>query len=49
VTFNGATCNDEVVTVTANNVHDTLGNTLASASASMGLLIGHINGDGRVG
>ena len=49
VTYNGATCNGEAVTVTANNVHDNLGNTLASASASMGLLIGDVNGDGQVG
>jgi hypothetical protein len=49
VTFNGAACNAEIVTVTANNVHDNLGNTLASASANVGLLIGDINGDGRVG
>ena len=36
------------MTVTANNVHDDQGNTLASASASMGLLVGDVTGDGRV-
>jgi WD40 repeat protein len=49
VTFNGATCNEQNVTITATNVHDDLGNTLAAASASMGVLIGDINGDGHVG
>jgi hypothetical protein len=49
VTYNGATCNGQNVTVTANNVHDDLGNTLVSATASMGLLIADINGDGHVG
>ncbi len=48
VTYNGATCDGDVVTVTANNVHDDQGNTLASASASMGLLVGDGTGDGRV-
>ncbi len=48
VTYNGATCDGETVTVTANNVHDDQGNTLASASASMGLLVGDVTGDGRV-
>jgi streptogramin lyase len=49
VTFNGATCNEQNVTITATNVHDDQGNTLASAPASMGVLIGDINGDGHVG
>ena len=48
VTYNGATCDGEIVTVTANNVHDDKGNTLASTSASMGLLVGDVAGDGRV-
>jgi len=47
VSYNGATCDGEIVTVTANNVHDDQGNTLASASASMGLLVGDVTGDGR--
>ena len=45
----GATCNAENVTVTANNVHDDQGNTLASAETTVGLLIGDVNGNGRVG
>jgi hypothetical protein len=48
VTYNGAICDGETVTVTANNVHDDQGNTLASAAASMGLLVGDVTGDGRV-
>jgi hypothetical protein len=48
VSFNGATCNAQTVTVTLTNVHDTLGNTLASASVSMGILIGDVIGDGKV-
>ncbi len=48
VSFNGATCNGQVVTVTVTNAHDILGNTLASTSASMGLLVGDVTGDGRV-
>jgi hypothetical protein len=48
VSFNGATCNAQTVTVTLTNVHDTRGNTLASASASMGILIGDVIGDGKV-
>jgi hypothetical protein len=49
VSFNGATCNAQTVNVTLTNVHDTLGNTLASASASMGILIGDVLGAGHVG
>ncbi len=48
VTFNGAACNGSTVTVTANNVHCDQGNTLSSASASMGILVGDVTGDGRV-
>jgi hypothetical protein len=48
VTFNGATCNAQNVTVTATNVHDDQGNTLASAETTVGMLIGDVNGDGRV-
>ena len=48
VTYNGATCDGETVTVTANNVHDDLGNTLASAAASMGVLVGDVTGNGSV-
>ena len=49
VTFNGQSCNQQNVTITLTNVHDTLGNTLASAQTTVGLLIGDVNGDGRVG
>jgi hypothetical protein len=49
VSFNGATCNAQTVTVTLTNVRDSLGNTLASASASMGILIGDVLGAGHVG
>ena len=49
VTFNGQTCNQQEVTLTLTNVHDTLGNTLASAEASGCFLIGDVNGDGHVG
>jgi len=48
VSFNGATCDGEAVTVTANNVHDDQGHTLASASASMGLLVGDVTGNRSV-
>ena len=48
VSFNGATCNTQTVAVTLTNVHDTLGNTLTSASVSMGILIGDVIGDGKV-
>jgi WD40 repeat protein len=48
VTYNGATCNGQNVTVTANNVHDDQGTTLASVAVSMGLLVGDVTGDGRV-
>jgi len=49
VTFNGQTCNQQEVTVTLANVHDDQGNNLASAETTVGLLIGDVNGDGRVG
>jgi WD40 repeat protein len=49
VTFNGQTCNQQEVTLTLTNVHDTLGNTLASAQTSGCFLIGDLNGDGHVG
>jgi len=49
VTFNGQTCNQQDVTVTLTNVHDTLGNTLASAQTNGCFLIGDVNGDGHVG
>ena len=48
VTFNGSACNGSTVTVTATNVHDTMGNTLASAAATVTLNIGDVNGNGIV-
>jgi hypothetical protein len=49
VSFNGATCNAQIVTVTLTGVHDSLGNTLGSASASLGILIGDVLRHGYVG
>ena len=49
LTFNGQTCNQQEVTLTLTNVHDTLGNTLASAETTGCFLIGDVNGDGHVG
>ena len=48
VSFNGPGCNAVVVPVTANNVHDDQGNTLASASANVGILVGDVTSDGHV-
>jgi hypothetical protein len=48
VTFDGRTCNQQEVTITLTNVHDDMGNTLASAETSGCFLIGDVNGDSRV-
>jgi hypothetical protein len=48
VTFDGRTCNQQEVNITATNVHDDQGNTLASTETSGCFLIGDVNGDGRV-
>jgi hypothetical protein len=48
VSFDGPGCNAVVVTVTANNVHDDQGNTLASASANLGILVGDVTSSGNV-
>jgi hypothetical protein len=48
-TFNGQTCNQQEVTLTLTNVHDTSGNTLVSAETSGCFLIGDVNGNGHVG
>jgi hypothetical protein len=48
VSLTGVRCNEQDVTVTLTGVHDDQGNSLASASATMGLLIGDTNGDGVV-
>ncbi len=48
VNLTGVTCNAQDVTVTLTNVTDTQSNTLASAAATMGLLLGDVDGDGSV-
>jgi photosystem II stability/assembly factor-like uncharacterized protein len=44
----GVSCNADNVTLTVTGVHDTLGNTLPSASVTMSLLLGDVDGDGAV-
>jgi hypothetical protein len=46
VTLTNVTCDQQEITITLNRVSDTLGNHLASATTTMGLLIGDVNGDG---
>ena len=48
VNLTGVICNAQDVTVTLTNVQDDQSNTLASASATMGLLLGDVDGDGSV-
>ena len=48
VSLAGVSCNAQDVTLTLTGVHDDQGNTLASASVTMSLLLGDINGDGTV-
>ena len=48
VTLTGVICNAEDVIVTLTNVQDDESNTLASASVTMGLLMGDVDGDGSV-
>ena len=48
VTLKERTCNAEDVTVSVTNVQDDQSNTLASASVTMGLLMGDVDGDGSV-
>jgi uncharacterized repeat protein (TIGR03803 family) len=48
VSLTGVLCNAQDVTVTLTNVQDDQSNTLASASATMGLLLGDVDGDGSV-
>jgi galactose oxidase-like protein/dockerin type I repeat protein len=38
-------CNESDITITANDVMDDMGHTLISASVTMGLLLGDVNGD----
>lgn len=48
VSLTGVLCNAQDVTVTLTNVQDDQSNTLAAASATMGLLLGDVDGDGFV-
>jgi hypothetical protein len=48
VGLSGVNCNEDYVTVTLKGVHDDQGNTLASAVAEIGFLLGDTNGDGEV-
>ena len=48
VKLNALRCDEQLVTVTLNGVHDDQGNTLSSASVTFGLLFGDVNGDGIV-
>jgi hypothetical protein len=48
VNYKGVTCNAEDLIVTLTNVQDDESNTLASASVTMGLLMGDVDGDGSV-
>jgi uncharacterized repeat protein (TIGR03803 family) len=48
VSLTGVLCNAQDVTVTLTGVQDNQSNNLASASATMGLLLGDVDGDGSV-
>ncbi|MEO6872475.1 MAG: dockerin type I domain-containing protein [Chthoniobacterales bacterium] len=48
VNLTGVTCNAQDVTVTLTNVADSQSNNLASASATMGFLLGDVDGNGAV-
>ena len=48
VSLTGVFCNAQDVTVTLTNVQDDHSNILATASATMGLLLGDVDGDGSV-
>ncbi|MBA3832550.1 MAG: hypothetical protein H0X34_11790 [Chthoniobacterales bacterium] len=48
VNLTGVTCNAQDLTVTLTNVTDTQSNTLPSASVTIGLLLGDVDGDGSV-
>jgi len=48
VQFSGGSCNQQYVTVTLTGVHDSYGQTLASASVTVGLLLGDTTGNGSV-
>lgn len=48
VALDSRTCNGQNVTITLTGLHDTMGQTLASASGTVGYLIGDVDGDGSV-
>ncbi len=48
VNLSAPTCNAQDVTVTLTGVSDDQGNTLATASVTVGLLLGDVDGDGTV-
>jgi hypothetical protein len=48
VILTNVVCDQEEMTIRLTNVTDTQGNNLASATTTMGLLIGDVNGDGTV-
>lgn len=48
VALDSSSCGNQNVTVTLTGVHSTGGETVASASATVGLLLGDVNGDGTV-
>ncbi len=48
VEIDGTECDEQVITVTINGVHDQLGNYLPTASANYGKLIGDVDGNGVV-
>jgi hypothetical protein len=48
VEFDGAACNQQYVTVTLSGIEDDYGQTLASASVVVGLLLGDTTGNGSV-
>jgi fibronectin-binding autotransporter adhesin len=48
VIFDGSACNGQYVTVTLTGVHDAYGQMLASASVTVGLLLGDTTGNGFV-
>ncbi|MFL6530006.1 MAG: choice-of-anchor Q domain-containing protein [Chthoniobacterales bacterium] len=45
VEFSGAACDQKYVTITLSGIQDSYGQTLASASVMVGLLLGDVNGD----
>ena len=48
VKLDSRACNEQNVTISLTGIHDTLGQTLASADGTVGILIGDVDGDGTV-